>query len=182
MVSKTVGAISQEMGQKIIGLQRDQKDRLFPDDETTLQKIDMILFMDEVCTLEENGTESKTAPPKLVIIDDNPVILTLYTRLFQKAGFHPLTAENGEEGFSLIVKEKPVAAVIDYMLPVLSGIDVCRKLREEEASQNIKLILFTADDHPDTRSRALAAGADEVVVKSPEASEVVHTVTQILSK
>ena len=182
MINKTVADVSLQKRQKIIGLRRAEKDSLFPDDGTTLKKDDMILLMDEIRVPQKNRNQGETAPLKLVIIDDNPVILSLYNRLFQKAGFHPLTAENGEEGFSLIVREKPVAAVIDYMLPVLSGIDVCRKLRQEEASQDVKLILFTADDHPDTRSRALTAGADEVVVKSPEASEVVHTVTQILRK
>ena len=136
---------------------------------------------DDILSLTgKTDREGETIPRKLVIVDDNPVILSLYNRLFQKAGFHPLTAENGEEGLSLIAREKPVAAVIDYRLPVLSGIDVCRTLRQEKACQDIKLILFTADDHPDTRSRALAAGADEVVVKSSEASEVVSTVTEML--
>ena len=117
---------------------------------------------------------------KIVIVDDNPVILRLYTRLFQKAGFHPITATNGREGVDTIIREKPSAAVIDFMLPVLSGIEVCRQVRAAKTSLKTKLILFTADSNKETHKRALDAGTDAVVVKSSEASEVIETVVQML--
>jgi len=117
---------------------------------------------------------------KVVIVDDNPVILRLYTRLFQKAGFHPLTATSGEEGLDLILLEKPAAAVIDFLLPVLSGIEVCQRIRASEDCRQTKLILFTASDEPDTHRRALHAGADAVIEKSPDASEVIAAVMNAL--
>jgi voltage-gated potassium channel len=91
-----------------------------------------------------------------------------------------MTAVDGREGLDLIIREKPVAAVIDFMLPVMSGIEICQGVRKNKDCQGIKLILFTADNQPETRKSALNAGADAVVLKSPEASEVIETVIQAL--
>ncbi|HIC85356.1 MAG TPA: response regulator [Desulfobacterales bacterium] len=129
----------------------------------------------------EGETQSREKTDKrLVIVDDNPVILSLYTRLFKRAGFNPITAKNGREGVEIIKKERPLAAVIDFMLPVLSGIDVCRLVRQDPLCSHTRLILFTSDNQPETRQRALEAGANEVIIKSPEASEVVETVVKLI--
>ncbi len=108
------------------------------------------------------------------------MILSLYNRLFQKAGFYPLTAFNGRDALELIVKEKPLVAVIDIMLPVFSGIEVCKKNRKFDELKNMKIVLFTADKDSMTRKRAIEAGADAVVVKSAEASEVIEKVIEVL--
>jgi voltage-gated potassium channel len=180
MLGQTIGSISTQMRRDIIGLRRNGRDFIFPDPDTRLETADQLLFSDGPQKIENKLTPDLPVPRKLVIVDDNPVILRLYTRLFQKAGFHPMTATNGREGLDLIIREKPPAAVIDFMLPVLSGIDVCRQIKKTDGCEDIRLILFTADNQPETRNRALDAGADEVVLKSPNASEVVETVLQIL--
>ena len=147
MLEKTVGSVSGQMGRKIIGLRRNDNDLIFPDPETILESGDSLLVIDE--REQDNGEPAQPLPDeprKIVIVDDNQVILRLYTRLFQKAGFYPVTAGNGREGLALIIKEKPAAAVIDFMLPVLSGIDVCRLVREKTSCNGVKLILFTSDN------------------------------------
>ena len=117
---------------------------------------------------------------KMVLIDDNPVIRRLYTRLFQKAGYNITTAENGLDGYQLIVRERPEAAVIDYFLPDINGLDICSKIKANKDLQQMKLILFTANDDLTTKKRALEMGVDSVVVKSPEAAEIVNTVKATL--
>lgn len=117
---------------------------------------------------------------KMVLIDDNPVIRRLYTRLFQKAGYNITTAENGLDGYQLIVRERPEAAVIDYFLPDVTGLDICSKIKANKDLQQMKLILFTANDDLTTKKRALEMGVDSVVVKSPEAAEIVNTVKATL--
>ena len=103
-----------------------------------------------------------------------------YTRLFKKAGFIPYTAVDGTSGFDLIQQLQPTAAVIDFRLPVCSGIEICSKVRANKELDSTRLILFTADNNDTTRQRALAAGADAVVVKSPDAHEVIETVIHII--
>ncbi|NOQ86524.1 MAG: response regulator [Deltaproteobacteria bacterium] len=180
VLGETISEVSGKMGREVVGLRRNGRDFIFPDLETKLESTDMLLVIDERQDEKNQLENHQLKPQKLVIIDDNPVILRLYTRLFQKAGFHPMTAADGREGLDLIIREKPVAAVIDFMLPVMSGIEICQGVRKNEDCQGIKLILFTADKQPETRKSALNAGADAVVIKSPEASEVIETVVQIL--
>ncbi|MEA3548570.1 MAG: NAD-binding protein [Thermodesulfobacteriota bacterium] len=178
MQGKTIALVSSEMGREIIGLRRQERDTIHPDPSEVLVAEDMILVLD---TGQEDALPQKQASPrKIVIIDDNPVIVRLYARLFQKAGFVPLVAANGREGLDLLIKEKPEAAIVDFMLPVFSGIEVCRRVREQLGDYPMKLILFTADEKAETRKQALAAGADEVIIKSADASEVIDTVVHLL--
>ncbi len=158
----------------IIGVRRDGRDILQP-------KLDFQLAMDDEILVSFVRTLSPTTkqidqPQKIVLVDDNPVIRRLYTRLFQKAGFNIITAENGREGYELIMAERPDAAVIDYWLPDITGLDICRQIREDENGSNIMLFLFTADDQDDTKEKALATGVDTVVVKSPDAGEIISIV------
>ncbi|MBW1924736.1 MAG: NAD-binding protein [Deltaproteobacteria bacterium] len=181
MAGVNIGDLSRQMGRKILGLRREGEDRIFPEDTMILRPGDMLLVMDEEKDgVDASASPAESGPKKVVIVDDNPVIVKLYTRLFQKAGFIPLAATDGRQGLDLILKEKPAAAVIDYMLPLLSGIEICRLVRDAGSCEETRLILFTADEQKETRQRALRAGADAVVVKSPEAGEVIETVLGIL--
>ncbi len=176
MANKLIGELAAKMGREIIGLRREDRDFIHPDPASVLKVGDKILILEEG-TQEEEIVEA--TPQKIVIVDDNPVIVHLYARLFQKAGFIPLTASDGAEGLDLILEEKPEAAVIDFMLPELSGIEVVKNVRKI-LPYPIKLIVFTADEQDKTRKDALAAGADQVVVKSPEAAEVIDTVVKLI--
>jgi len=172
MINQSISSVAAEMGREIIGLRRKDQDSVLPDLKVILQSDDQILVLDD-----EQADETESADrPKVVIVDDNPIILRLYTRLFKQRGFLPVTASDGGEGLEVIIREKPVAAVIDYMLPVMSGIDICRRLREMEENQEMKLILFTSDEKSETHRLALEAGADGVVVKSSDSSEIIDTV------
>jgi voltage-gated potassium channel len=175
MAGKTIQAISTLMEREIIGLRRNGEDLLKPDQNTIL------MINDEIVTLDvEQGEiewdEKQIIPKKIVIVDDNPVIVRLYARLFQKAGFHPLTAMEGQTGLDLILQEKPDVAVIDFKLPGLSGIEICKTVKKMLPDNDIKLILFTADERQETREMALEAGACQVITKSPEASEIIDIV------
>jgi voltage-gated potassium channel len=165
----------------ILGIRRSGTDYLAPRADMEIQLGDELLIVPNA-TL---GPSLKTTPKKeikMVLIDDNPVIRRLYTRLFQKAGYHIITAETGQEGYDVIVREKPEAAVIDYFLPDMTGLDICCKIRANEDVRSMKLILFTGNDDVETSKKALAAGVDSVVLKSPDAAEIVNTVKATLEK
>jgi voltage-gated potassium channel len=182
MLGRTIADISKEMGQDVLGLRRRDRDMLQPDPAIILEVDDILLILDVTEEGESDLVTKEIVPRKVVIVDDNPVIVRLYSRLFQKAGFHPICADNGEDGLNLIFQEKPEAAVVDLMLPGCSGIDVCRAVRNSDVGKDIRLILFTSDEEKETRDKAIEAGADKVVVKSPEASEVIEQVIQLLQK
>jgi len=159
----------------ILGVRRGDTDYLVPGADMEIQLGDQLLLAPSASV----GSDME-APPrrafKMVLIDDNPVIRRLYTRLFQKAGYHIITAENGQEGYEIILRERPEAAVIDYFLPDMTGLEICTKIRANDDLHLMKLILFTGNDDLQTKKRALEAGVDSVVVKSPDAAEIVNTV------
>jgi len=179
ITGETIGVVSDKTERQVIGLRKNNQDSIFPDPSIKLEPGDKLLVLDEKQKKPDHLIR-RAGRKKIVIVDDNPGILRLYTRLFQKAGFHPITATNGREGVDTIIREKPAAAVIEFMLPVLSGIEVCKQVRAALDSQKTKLILFTADSNEETHKRAVDAGTDKVVVKSSEASEVIEAVVRML--
>lgn len=162
---------------QIVGIRRAGEDILSPTPDTQLVMGDKLLVID-VLGGEEEEQQSVEQPQKIVLVDDNPVIRRLYTRLFQKAGFNIMTASTGREGVALILKEQPDAAVVDYLLGDITGLDVCGNIRDSEDGQAVKLVLFTVDDSPEVRKNALENGVDIVVLKSPDAAEIVDLVTE----
>ncbi len=170
--------VQDELRAKIVGLRRDAQDLLLPEEDTVIAANDHLLVLGREQKSRTELQVKAAQPKKVVFIDDNPVILRLYTRLFQKAGFNIICAASGQEGLTLIQKESPDCVVVDYHLPDVSGLDVCRRVRELGGTAQPKLFLFTAVDESYVREKALAEGVDEVVVKSPEASEIVNTVRE----
>ncbi|BBO87348.1 NAD-binding protein [Desulfosarcina ovata] len=182
LIDTSISHAAHQLGGAVLGLRRGNRDCLLPGENEVLKDGDVLLVIQ--ADQEPGNKPSKEPAPirNVVIVDDNPVIVKLYTRLFQKAGFVPHTAANGTAGLKLILRLRPAAAVIDFMLPVFSGIEICEKVRQTPELNRTRLILFTADDNAATRQRALSAGADAVVVKSADAQEVINTVVQTISE
>jgi voltage-gated potassium channel len=178
MAGITIEEVSRQMGARIFGLRRDGQDTIFPEAEISLLQGDQLLVLQD--SKEPQTAGESMSPHKVVIVDDNPVILRLYSRLLQKAGFIPLPATNGQEGLALILKEKPAVAVIDFILPLLSGIEICKKIRNQPEYAEVKLLLFTADERAEIKQQALDAGADLVIRKGPESSEIIEAVQLVI--
>ncbi len=181
-LQKPIANIQRENHVRILGVRRGHKDILFPKDNFRIKVGDKLLIIIETKTTERPLSSNFKERHKILIVDDNPVILRLYTRLLRRAGFHPITATDGHEALTLILNERPDAAVLDYMLPKLSGIEICREVRRRDDLNKIKLILFTTDHQDETRLKALEAGANAVVLKSADAHELIETVIHILQQ
>ena len=179
LAGASIGQIAAQMGREIVGLRRAAVDRLQPADETPVLAGDRLLIVSERVP-SDPATQLPAAPKKIVIVNDNPVIVRLYVRLFQQAGYLPFTADSGDSGLALILNEKPAAAVVDFMLPKISGLEVCRRVRQAFPDESVKLVVFTADDTRQLREKCLQAGADEVIVKSAELSEIVGVVARLV--
>ncbi len=174
---KTTGEVTENWQQNILGLRRKHKDTILPPPDTKIRVGDRLFMVESIAKSSDEDTATEK---RVVIIDDNPTILGLYARLFKRRGFVPITADNGRDGLETILREKPLAAVIDFMLPVLSGIEICQQVRADPANKGIRLVLFTADEQKETRRRAMEAGADDVVVKSADASKIIDRVITML--
>jgi voltage-gated potassium channel len=164
----------------VVGIRRNGTDMLMPSEDLVVQKEDLILIVENGANVVLEQDKSTQEVKKIVIIDDNPVIVGLYSRLFQKAGFIPLVAKDATSGLALIKHENPMAAVVDYHLPEMSGADVCRQIRRLPEYDHIKLIMFTADKRQKIKQEAHEVGIDTVVVKSPKTKEVIDAVLEAL--
>ncbi len=88
------------------------------------------------------------AVKKILFIDDNPVDRTLIERLLTKHNFEVILAENAKEGLDLAEDEKPDLILLDILLPGISGIEVCKKLKTKQVTCNIPVLFYTCIDTP----------------------------------
>ena len=179
LAGKNVAEACRILHGNIIGIRRGTEDTIFPESDLILFLGDNLLIMHEPIPLHSGVVTVQ--PKKIVFIDDNPVILRLYARLFQKAGFNIMCAATGREGYDLVVKEMPDGVVVDFHLPDTTGLAICEKIKALSGTENMKLFLFTADEQEGVKKMAKAAGVDKVVVKSPDAGEIVVLVSRDLA-
>jgi len=116
---------------------------------------------------------------KIILVDDEPEILTLVHDYLSREGFRVLTALNGVEGMALIEREKPDLVLLDWMLPGLSGLEMCKKLRE---NSSIPIIMLTAKSEEVDRVLGLEFGADDYIVKPFSLRELVARIKTILRR
>ena len=102
-------------------------------------------------------------PKKILIIEDEPGILVSLKDEFESQGYVVYAAEDGEEGLELARGEKPDLIILDIMLPVLDGYEVCKRLRME--GDNTPIIMLTVKDKEVDKVLGLELGADDYVTK-----------------
>lgn len=118
---------------------------------------------------------------KILIVDDDPnsVALMAYTLEFE--GYQVLQAEDGVSGLELVESQSPDLVLLDVMLPDLSGLEVCRRIREDLQNPELKVIMLSAKADTSDRDRGLAAGADMYLTKPAEPEQVVRSVEELLA-
>ncbi len=114
-----------------------------------------------------------TIAPKVLIVEDEPAQMEVIDYNLEKAGFDTIKAGDGEEGLLRAQEEIPDLIVLDWMLPELSGIEVCRRLRRNKSTQNIAIIMLTARAEEADKVRGLDIGADDYLVKPYSVAELV---------
>jgi two-component system, cell cycle response regulator len=102
---------------------------------------------------------------KVLAIDDDPRILRLLSHHLKQAGYQVRTAENGEAGLQIVLDDSPHIVVTDWVMPELSGIELCRALRRIDAGRRTYVLILTARDDEQQVVDAFGAGADDFVTK-----------------
>ena len=120
--------------------------------------------------------------PLVLIVEDEPPLVEVLRYNFQSAGFDTLTTMDGEEALIMIEEESPDLVVLDWMLPGLSGIEVCRMIRERRKIRATPIIMLTARGEEGDRIRGLDAGADDYVVKPFSPNELVARARAIIRR
>lgn len=117
---------------------------------------------------------------KLLVVDDEPSILTLLKFNLEQNGFEVLTAENGNDALDIATTEDLTLIVLDLMLPGMDGMDVCKTLRQEKI--NTPILMLTAKDDEFDKILGLELGADDYMTKPFSPREVVARVKAILRR
>jgi DNA-binding response OmpR family regulator len=116
----------------------------------------------------------------LLIADDDEDILQLLSFRLERAGYEIVQARNGAEALRLAIELRPALAVLDVMMPGLTGFEVTRELRANEETRTMPIILLTAKAQASDVSQGMAAGADEYVKKPFDARDLKDRVERLL--
>lgn len=117
---------------------------------------------------------------RILVVEDEPSIVTLIKFNLEQADFSVLTAEDGNTGLRLAVEEKPDLIVLDIMLPGMDGIEICKALRLEKI--NIPILMLTARDEELDKVLGLELGADDYLTKPFSPRELVARIKAILRR
>ena len=105
------------------------------------------------------------AKPVILVVEDEAPLLTLLRYNLEKQGFRVEEATDGQEALLRVSESKPDLVLLDWMLPSLSGIEVCRQIRRRPATRDLPVIMVTARTEDQDAVRALDIGADDYITK-----------------
>ena len=117
---------------------------------------------------------------KILIADDEPNIVTALEFVLRRSGYEVLVARDGESALQLVQAERPHLVLLDVMMPLASGYDVCRRIRERDELRDIRVIMLTAKGGEAEMRKGLAAGADLYVTKPFSTQDVMTRVNELL--
>jgi two-component system phosphate regulon response regulator PhoB len=115
--------------------------------------------------LPVSDTASTLNRPLVLVVEDEAALLTMLRYNLEKHGFRVEEAANGEEAIARIAEERPDLVLLDWMLPVMSGIEVCRQIRRQSDTRDLPVIMVTARTEDQDAVRALNIGADDYITK-----------------
>ncbi|NYD99611.1 DNA-binding response OmpR family regulator [Kineosphaera limosa] len=121
-------------------------------------------------------------PMRVVVADDDADIRELVTFKLQQAGYEIDAVADGAQAWASISEAPPRLAVLDVMMPGLSGLDVLRKVREDERTKTVPVILLTARSRDSDVDSGFATGATDYVIKPFSPRELVHRVSSVLAR
>ncbi len=117
-----------------------------------------------------------TTQPHVLIVEDEPAQREVLAYNLEAEGFRISQAADGEEGLLIVAEDAPDVIVLDWMLPAVSGIEVCRRLKISAETRQIPIIMLSAKSEDVDKVRGLETGADDYVAKPYSVSELMARV------
>lgn len=118
--------------------------------------------------------------PKVLVIEDSATSSLFITQALRKAGYHVITAVNGNEGLTKALQERPHCLILDVVLPGVSGFGVCRQLRAIDPQRSLSIIMVSSKGTQLDQSWGLRQGADRYLPKPFTEEILLHTVEEVL--
>lgn len=120
--------------------------------------------------------------PFIVIAEDEPSVSELLRYNLESEGYDTAVAKDGDEAILLLDERLPDLMLLDWMLPKVSGIEICRRVRSKQETANLPIIMLTARTEEADRIRGLETGADDYVTKPFSTSELMARVRAVLRR
>jgi DNA-binding response OmpR family regulator len=117
---------------------------------------------------------------KILIADDEPNILISLEFLMKREGYEVVLARDGQEAIDAIVRERPALVLLDVMMPIKTGFDVCHEVRAHEAVRDTLIVMLTAKGRDTDVAKGLALGANAYMTKPFSTRELVQKVKDLL--
>ncbi|KPJ75651.1 MAG: hypothetical protein AMJ54_14370 [Deltaproteobacteria bacterium SG8_13] len=119
---------------------------------------------------------------KILIVDDEPSIIVPLQFLMEQNGYDTMVAFSGEEAMESILADPPDLILLDIMLPIIDGFEVCQRVRERSELDHVRIIMITAMGSEANIAKGLALGADAYITKPFSNAAVVEKVRELLKQ
>jgi len=119
---------------------------------------------------------------RILIADDEPNILLVVSKRLTNKGYEVLTAPDGETADAMIREHRPDLILLDVMMPGLSGVDLCRRIKSVPDLKSIPIILFSAMAQQEDKEEGRKAGADAYIIKPFDPVELLATIEEYATR
>jgi two-component system, OmpR family, phosphate regulon response regulator PhoB len=133
-------------------------------------------------TTARRDAQTSSIKPRVLIVEDETALVELLRYNLEQSGFRVSVAYDGEEALASVHEDVPDLILLDWMLPLMSGIEVCRQLRRQTATANLPIIMLTARGEEGDRVRGLDAGADDYLTKPFSFEELLARLRALLRR
>ncbi len=123
-----------------------------------------------------------SSEPSVLVVEDETALATLLRYNLEREGYRVFEAKDGEEALLVADETKPDLIILDWMLPQLSGIEVCRRMRTRGHLRNTPIIMLTARGEETDRIRGLDTGADDYIVKPFSMTELLARIRAVMRR
>ncbi|NET30168.1 response regulator [Okeania sp. SIO1I7] len=152
----------------------------FADIEAELEEAKELQAVDQAENIAQvNGNDVALAT--ILVVDDNPDLRSYVSRIMRKSNLNVMLARNGAEGFEISQTYHPHLIITDLMMPIVSGLDLIKMIREEKELRGTPIILLTAKADEDTRIEGVERGADAYLSKPFNERELLAEVNNLLA-
>lgn len=142
-----------------------------------------ILMDDLECFLSENnmpGINQKNSRKRILIVDDDAQVLKVVSRILEPYQHEMEVASNGFEAGLKVKDFKPDLMILDLIMPMIDGFDVCKSIKQNPDMDHIRILILTGHDMPETREQIMKVGADAMMAKPIEKNILLEHVNRLL--